>query len=142
MSDYVRNKAVRYLPTAANLAELGITDIEDLADIEDREEFKGLFGRRANPFFDTVNTIGEGWVSHWYIDYVLRYDYGDECGEFGKIRRLYDSELDKYTEKFKAIFKNSEIVRENFRLVDYCWYNCSEPPDYFDETKDEFYDEV
>lgn len=28
------------------------------------------------------------------------------------------------------------------RLVEYCWYNCSEAPDYYLEQDDEFYADV
>ena len=36
----------------------------------------------------------------------------------------------------------TEVDINNFRLVDYCYYNCCEPDDYFDEQSDPFYDEV
>jgi hypothetical protein len=31
---------------------------------------------------------------------------------------------------------------DDVRLVEFCWYNCSEAPDYYDEENDDFYKEV
>ena len=77
-----------------------------------------------------------------FIDYNLFHSYGEEFDDFGRVRRLTEKELDKWVEIFKEVIK--EPKRDNFRLVDYCWYNCTEAPDYFDEseTQDDFYNEV
>jgi hypothetical protein len=41
---------------------------------------------------------------------------------------------------FKAIFPEANI--DALRVVEYCWYNCCEAPDYYDITEDEFYKEI
>ena len=76
-----------------------------------------------------------------FIDYVL--DYKWDCdGNYGKVRELYDSEK----QKFRSIFQrlDPDINMDYVRLVEFCWYNGSEAPDYFDESTyhDDFYDEV
>jgi hypothetical protein len=75
-----------------------------------------------------------------YIDYVLDYEYGEDCGEYGKQRPLYDSEKEKYAPIFRQIIPNIDM--RHVRLVEYCWYNCCEAPDYYDDIDDPFYYEV
>lgn len=133
MSDYVRTKAVRYLPTEQNIAGM------DPADLY--EELEALLPDRnysqKSDYFEVTGT-----TERIYVDYVLKYSYGDECGDFGKVRKLTDRETGKYVAIFKAVFPDTEVDINNFRLVDYCYYNCCEPDDYFDESSDPFYEEV
>lgn len=132
MSDYERNKVVRYKYTEANFMEAE----EDLYKLEDKHP--DLFGRCANtPYFEITSTDGDT-----YIDYVLSHNYGEDAGDFGRIRKLYPQEVVKYGKLFEQLFPESGIKLTNFRLVDYCYYNGCEPPDYFDETQDDFYNEV
>lgn len=46
--------------------------------------------------------------------------------------------------KFRKLLKDRIVMPDELRLVEYCWYDCSEAPDYFDESTyhDDFYDEV
>ena len=74
-----------------------------------------------------------------FVDYVLDYEY-DCDGEYGKTRALYPSEQVKYHNKFLEIFDFIDMTQ--VRLVEFCWYNGTEAPDYYDETRDPFYDEV
>ena len=133
MSDYVRTKAVRYLPTEANIAGM---DLDDLYG-ELEELLPAHSYRDKSNYFEVTGT-----TKRIYIDYVLKYSYGDECGDFGKVRKLTDRETCKYVAIFKTVFPDTEVDINNFRLVDYCYYNCCEPDDYFDEQSDPFYDEV
>ena len=69
----------------------------------------------------------------------------DAEGDWGKTRRLYPAEYDKYEQLFNELFGcQLNCHPSDFRLVEYCWYDCSEAPDYFDGTTyhDDFYDEV
>ena len=64
----------------------------------------------------------------------------DISKSYGKTRALTDREKAKYLPVFQQIDPD---VNMNFvRLVEFCWYNCSEAPDYYDETDDPFYREV
>lgn len=78
-----------------------------------------------------------------FIDYVLEYEYDACCGEFGKIRELYPSEVEKYTQVFKDVMPNCDMSK--VKLVEFCWYNCCEAPDYYatdGENCDPFFEEV
>lgn len=133
MSDYVRTKAVRYLPTEANTIGM---DPNELYDELEKLLPPRDYSQKSN-YFAVVGT-----TKRIYVDYVLKYSYGDECGDFGRTRKLTDQELNKYVHIFKAVFPDTAINIDNFRLVDYCYYNCCEPDDYFDESDDPFYEEV
>lgn len=134
MSDYVRTKAVRYLPTEKNMV-----GVEDFWDLEERfpEAYSKRLGRgkASSGYFEVCGTD-----ENYYIDFVLDYEYGSCCGEFGKVRYLTEPELEKAVKLYSQIFEDPDPA--NFRLVDYCYYNCCEAPDCFDLEEDEFYKEV
>ena len=69
----------------------------------------------------------------------LEYDY-EGSGDYGKIRSLYESEKEKYLPVFKQL--DPEIDMNNVRLVEFCWYNGTEAPDYYNEVYDDFYKEI
>lgn len=121
MSDYCREKVLRY-PVE-----------EDPWEIENR--FSSLFATyKQLPSFQVAPTDKE------FIDYVLESDYGCTAGDWGRTRALTKNEQDKYRPIFNQIFK--DIDMNKVRLVEYCWYNCSEAPDYYDEDSDDFGKEV
>ena len=126
MSDYCRHKVVRM---KVNLESLGVSSLWDIED-----EYEDLFGNGDVGKFDIAPTEED------FIDYVLYRSYGEECGEWGKVRKLKEKESEKYVEIFQQIYPN--VKPEDLRYVDFCWYNCSEAPDYFDEASDDFYDEI
>ncbi len=126
MSDYCKEKVIRYRISAK---DLGVNKLYDLED-----KYSDIFESSEIGKFQVAPTEEE------FIDYLLDYSYGEEYGDYGKVRKLYDSEIVKYTEIFKNII--SVINPNDFRLVEFCWYNSSEAPSYFDETEDEFYKEV
>lgn len=77
----------------------------------------------------------------FFIDYNLPCGYAD--GDWGKSRTLYDSEFTKYEKIFNELFSYQlRLSKDDFRVVEYCWYDCCEPQSYFDETTDDFYQEV
>lgn len=130
MSTYVREKVLRIPVQKLNwdfLDELDDTEY-DLA-----ERFPGLFEYGTEKMFSVAPT------EEFYIDYVLETEY-DADGEFGKVRSLYESEKNKYTDKFKQL--SPDVNMDDVKLVEFCWYNATEAPDYYDKTKDDFYEEV
>lgn len=130
MSTYVREKVLRIPVQKLNwdfLDELDDTEY-DLA-----ERFPGLFEYGTKKMFSVAPT------EEFYIDYVLETEY-DADGEFGKVRSLYESEKNKYADKFKQL--SPDVNMDDVKLVEFCWYNATEAPDYYDETKDDFYEEV
>lgn len=79
----------------------------------------------------------------FFIDYNLPCN-NDAEGDWGKVRTLSMTEFLKYAPEFCELLNHRGIDKSELRLVEYCWYDCSEAPDYFDESTyhDDFYDEV
>ncbi len=128
MSSYVKEKVIR-LP----FAETGLADKFAKAS-EANDYLEGTFECFKNGKFQVAPTDGH------YIDYVVERER-DACeGEYGKIRELYPSEKIRFGTVFKAIFPEANL--DALRVVEYCWYNCCEAPDYYDITEDEFYKEI
>ncbi len=133
MSDYCRTKGVFYPITEEDLKAIGI---DDAYRFELDERFKTLFShwypRKTKDYFDTVGMLDYASGSseaNYYLVYVLFDSYGEECGEFGMNRELRPAEQDKYEQIFKQILPN--IDKSKFKYVDYCYYNCCEPDDYY-----------
>lgn len=129
MSDYRHEKVLR-----VPCQKYGICvdpDKEDPYDFEyeHQELFIGLPGFRFSPT-DTL-----------FLDYCL-FSKWDDYGEGGKARSLYPNEKKKYLPIFQQLIP--DIDMDDVRLVEYCWYDGTEAPDYYDETTyhDDFYDEV
>ena len=82
-------------------------------------------------------------TAEFFIDYNLPCN-NDAEGDWGRTRRLYNAEYIKYGSKFSELLEYRIVMPDELRLVEYCWYDCSEAPDYFDESTyhDNFYDEV
>lgn len=126
MSDYCRNKVVRCNVTKEQLG------LEDIWDIEDN--LNDLNKTLEKGSFEIAPTDSD------FIDLILSSTYGEESSDFGRVRKLNERELEKYLPLFKKI--SEKITPENLRYVDFCWYNCCEATDYFDESQDDFYDEI
>ena len=132
MSDYVREKVLRIPVTAEQEKEiLSKYNVGDLWDLEFEID---NFGYGDVGKFQKSPTVGS------YIDYVLEYEYGSCCGDFGKSRELSEKEKEKYKHLFSNFYDGFDINK--VRLVEFCWYNCCESPDYYNITKDNFYDEI
>lgn len=123
MSDYCKEKVLR-VPL----------DKYDLKYDEFEEKFKAKLGYGDKNKFQLAPTYRA------FLDYVLDYNYGDNSDEWGRTRALTPVEQAKYKEKFAEFIP--EIDMNDVRLVEFCWYNCSEAPDYYDEENDGFYNEV
>ena len=66
-----------------------------------------------------------------FIDYVLKERVSRE-ESFGRTRGLTPAELRKYTPAFRALFPRIHMA--DVRLVDFCWYDGCEAPDYYEGT--------
>lgn len=143
MSDYVKQKVVRYKLTAEDLEHFGVKDGYELRD--NFENFLDSFYAKDKGYF--VLSCAE---SPNFLDFILVDEEG--YGEYGRTRRLSDTERGKYYSKLVAQFEEMDKSigkihqwlpdPRNFRVVEFCWYNCSEAPNYFDEEGDPFYEEV
>lgn len=141
MSTYVREKVLRIPRYKMNFAYI-VRKIEEKFPDEDIMDDFGFYIENALPnLFDygTVNKFQLSPTEENYIDYVLEYEW-DADGEYGKTRALYDSEKNKYEPIFQKI--DPDINMDWVRLVEFCWYNGTEAPNYYDDTNDSFYDEV
>lgn len=125
MSDYSRSKVIRL---KASLEELGVSDIYDVEDKYPElftKECYTEYKKNEKPYFEIAPT------EEPFIDYVLFHSYGEECGDWGNARYLSEEELNKFLPLFQQILPT--VTPEQLRYVDYCFYNCTEAPDYFDE---------
>jgi len=104
-------------------------------DLEDFEESHSAFFDYCTPGMFQIAPTCES-----YIDLVLSYEY-DCDGEYGKTRALTANERKKYEPIWQQIIP--DIDMERVRLVEFCWYNSTEAPNYYDDVNDPFYtDEV
>lgn len=131
MSTYVREKVLRipYDKTGFQLRFKSAEEAEDFLE----DNFSDLFD------YATVGKFQFAPTSAKFIDYVLEYEY-DAAGEFGKVRELYSAEFNKFARVFAQIMPDAEFSA--IRVVEFCWYNCCEAPDYYDFKKDPFYREI
>lgn len=126
MSDYRYIKAVR---CKVALEKLGVESIFDLED-----KFPDLFDMHLPNRFEKAVVEEEE-----YLDYILEDHISDDSGDWGRARLLSDSEATKYLALFSQVYP--DVSKEDLRVVEFVWYDCSEAPLYFDE-KDSFYDEI
>jgi hypothetical protein len=141
VSTYVREKVLRIPRHKMNFAHI-VRKLEEKFPGEDVMDDLGYYIEDAFPdLFDygTKNKFQLAPTVNDFIDYVLDKEWDCE-GSYGKIRDLYDSEK----EKFRPIFQqlDPDINMDYVRLVEFCWYNGSEAPDYYDLTEDPFYKEL
>lgn len=130
MSDYVRMKVLR-VPTKKY-------GIKSSYDLEEEPKFEKLFynysaGRTTNCFAPAPTETS-------FLDYILEYDNDASAGDYGRTRALSEREKAKYYPAFREIIP--DISMNDVRLVEFCWYDCTEAPDYYDDTDDPFYMEV
>ena len=122
MSTYVREKVMR-IPMDC--------EYDEMEEIENQN--RSLFG------YGDVGKFQIAPTEESYIDYVLEYEW-DADGEYGKTRALYPREQEKYRPIWQQILPNIDMSK--VRLVEFCWYNCCEAPDYYDDENDDFYKEI
>ena len=124
MSDYVHKKVVR-LPFPKKILEKYNT--KSPYDCEEQvEELLGDLMKQGNKNGFELEATDKG----YYLDWVYYYTYGESSGDFGNSRLLTKKELEvitPYFDKLKVFYKD-----EDLRVVEYCYYNCSECTDYYD----------
>lgn len=128
MSDYVKIKAIR-LPIPQEI-------LDKCDDLE--EYFEQQLGDLFNDCHQTGRFTIEYTDNNKYLDYVLDYEYGVDCGDYGFAFNLNDSDKVKYVPLFKNIGYKFHIG--DLRKVVYCYYNGCEPLDYYDVSEDLFED--
>lgn len=134
MSDYVHKKAIRLPITESLIQKFGFNDIEDFIEQFDQlvnEKCPELYccGDRI-PYFEIEVTDERP-----YIDLVLYYSYGEECGDWERASYLSNKEKDFFASYFDKL--DIAFSTDYLRKVDYCWYNCSEPPDCYNVGDDD-----
>lgn len=141
MSTYVREKVLRIPRHRMNFAHV-VRILEEKFPKEDIMDDLGFYIESALPDLFDYATVGKFQIAPTeenYIDYVLEYEW-DVDGKYGKTRDLYESEKMKYEPIFEQL--DPDINMDWVRLVEFCWYNGTEAPDYYDHMNDPFYDEV
>ena len=130
MSAYTRNKAIMYPLDKDTLNKLGVEDAWDLVD-----KFPEInnFGS-AIPYFEIEAMVDDDWECTHYLSYVLYHTYGKEFGEFGRNRLLTSTEQEKYKAIFEKIIPDIDVNK--LKYVDYCYYNASESPDFYNQADD------
>jgi len=129
MSDYVHKKAVR-LPFPEEIIKK--CNADDPWDCETylKELLGELWNNHGKKSFNLECTD-----TSFYIDWVYYHTYGEESGDWGKVRLLTEKELEVIKPYFDKL--GVEYNDEDLRLVDYCYYNCCECSDYYDLDDDD-----
>ena len=127
MSYYVHKKVIRLPITEYMIRKIGFNNAEDFIEQFNQrvnERCPELYGARM-PYFEVV-----AMDEHPYIDLVLYYFYGEESGYWAIAKYLSDKEKEFFFPYFDKL--GISFDPDNFRKVDDCRYNCSEPPDCYD----------
>lgn len=141
MSTYVREKVLRVPRDKINFESIINKMVENFPNEDIMDDF-GYYIEEAFPDlfnYGKRNKFQIAPTEEWFIDYVLDKEW-DCDGSYGKVRDLYDSEKEKFRPVFQQIDPN--INMDFVRLVEFCWYNGSDAPSYYDITKDPFYKEL
>ena len=141
MSTYVREKVLR-IPLKKLFDEylisgwLTINNTDDVSEVLEKNfpnEFKHA----------TVGKFQIAPTEENYIDFVLEYNQNSYCGEFGKIRNLYNTEKENFLPIFQRLISILTLEDMNaVKVVEFCWYNNCEAPNFYDTEDDDFYKEI
>ena len=136
MSTYVREKVLR-VPMEC----IDMHYIKNIIAQKYEEDFALYLEKEFPDIFDyaTIGMFQIAPTEEPFFDYVLDYEYNAD-GEYGKTRALTDNEKRKYLPIFQKI--DPSIDMNYVRLVEFCWYNGTEAPSYYNHINDPFYDEV
>jgi hypothetical protein len=126
MSTYVRETVLR-IPYERTGLQTKFADVEEARNHLE-EAFPDLFDYGTEEKFQFAPTESV------YIDYVVDYD-SDAMGEYGKVRELLPVEKDVYHPIFAKIMPDADFSA--IRVVEFCWYNCTEAPDYYNDIFNE-----
>ena len=131
MSDYVKERVIRYPIDTDLLVKYGCEDSYDLEKVfRKADESFGTWDKDKNKFEIFGTDSAE------YIDYVLDYSYGECAGDFGFARTLSEKQIEKYKPMFEKFIPELDVSK--LRDVIFCYYNGCDCPDYYDlEEEDE-----
>lgn len=132
MSTYVREKVLR-IPYENTGWQLRFKDPEAAREYCE-ENFCEFFGHGKVGKFQFSPT------ERTFIDFVVEREYDADAGEWGKVRELYQTEFNTFARVFAQIMPAAEFSA--IRVVEFCWYNCTEADDYYEYTTDSFYKEI
>lgn len=141
MSTYVREKVLRIPQDKINLENI-INELERKYSNENVRDDLSFFLEAAMPDMFGYGDKDKFQMSPTcepFVDYVLEYEY-DCDGDYGKVRELYESEKEKFRPVFQKI--DPDINMDYVRVVEFCWYNGCEAPNYYDPQEDPFYKEL
>jgi len=126
MSDYVKNKVLRYPIPKAILEKYSDDDLY----YEYEDLFPELFSyNKPNYFTITYAYDYDNNIGNHYLDYQLESHYGCDAGDWGFSRELTQEEKDKYILEFKKIFEDVDMNKVH--KVVYCYYNGVDEQDYY-----------
>jgi hypothetical protein len=123
MSDY---RYMRVIRCKMNMDKIGVKSLWDLED-----KFPDLFDMSLPSYFTKAIVEEEN-----YLDYVIKSEISYDGGNWGKTRYLTKKEADKYLTLFSQIYP--DVRKEDLRAVEFCWYDCSEAPLYYDVNEEEW----
>lgn len=123
MSDY---RYMRVIRCKMNMDKIGVKSLWDLED-----KFPDLFDMSLPSYFTRAIVEEEN-----YLDYVIKSEISYDGGNWGKTRYLTKKEADKYLTLFSQIYP--DVRKEDLRAVEFCWYDCSEAPLYYDVNEEEW----
>lgn len=114
MSDYNRKKVLR-VPAD----KYGIKDVYEL--LQQHPDERCSWEKEIG--FNISLTERE------FLDYVLEDEYPAASVDYGNARCLTENEKAKYLPIFQKLIPT--INMDDVHLVEFCWYNCTEAPDYY-----------
>ncbi|MBQ2174912.1 MAG: hypothetical protein II453_07585, partial [Alphaproteobacteria bacterium] len=116
MSDFVHNQGYIYPITNE--------EYEKLDEIYFDLEAKG---------FALTGFIGQKGFNR-YLVFLTYHSYGKKHDNFGSSRPCTEIEIKRHIKKFQDVLCK-EIDKNKLKYIEYCWYNCSECFDYYEEVE-------
>lgn len=69
-----------------------------------------------------------------YLVFLTYHSYGEKHDNFGSSRPCTEFEIKRHIKKFQDVLCK-EIDKNKLKYIEYCWYNCSECFDYYEEEE-------
>ena len=141
MSWYVRHKVLRIPFEKLDMSTI-LNDVRKKFPEETIEDDLWWYLEQYDPELFDYATPGKFYYAPTednFVDFMIERE--TDCdGDWGKVRDLYDTEKATFGPIFKKL--DPKVNMDDVKLVEFCWYNATEAPTYFDITTDPFYDEV
>lgn len=141
MSWYVRHKVLRIPQDKLNMSVL-LETVKEKFSGQNIEDDLWCYIEQCYPELVEYAEPGKFYCAptcEAFVDLMIERE--TDCdGNWGKVRNLYETEKKTFEDMFKKLDPN--VNMDDVKLVEFCWYNATEAPSYFDITKDKFYEEV